>query len=91
MGHTGFTWSSVDGAPWILFIYCFYVDHFKRLYCNLLQYCSWFLIYLFLAMLGLWHFTWAFSICGESVGELLFIAVLRLLIVAASLVVERGL
>ena len=42
-------------------------------------------------MLGLWHFTWAFSICGESVGELLFIAVLRLLTVVAFLVVEHGL
>ena len=42
-------------------------------------------------MLGLWYFTWALSVCGELVGELLLIAVLRLLIVVASLAVEHGL
>ena len=47
MDHTGFTGSSVDGAPWIVLIYCFYVDHLKSLYCNLLQYCCSFLDYSF--------------------------------------------
>ena len=46
-------------------------------------------IYLFLAMLGLRCCTQAFSSCGE--WGLLFVAVHRLLIVVASLVVEHGL
>ena len=46
-------------------------------------------IYLFMAVLGLRCFTWAFSSCGER--GLLFIVVRRLLIVVASLVVEQGL
>ena len=46
-------------------------------------------IYLFLAALGLCCCAWAFSSCGEL--GLLFVAVRRLLIAAASLVVEHGL
>ena len=46
-------------------------------------------IYLFLAALGLRCCTWAFSSCGER--GLLFVAVRRLLIAVASLVVEHGL
>ena len=46
-------------------------------------------IYLFLAVLGLRCFVQAFSNCGER--GLLFIAVRRLLIAVASLVVEHGL
>ena len=48
-----------------------------------------FLIYLFLAALGLRCCTQAFSSCGER--GLLFIVVRGLLIVVASLVVEHGL
>ena len=48
-----------------------------------------FLIYLFLAALGLHCCTWAFSSCGEW-GQL-FGAVCGLLIALASLVVARGL
>ena len=47
------------------------------------------LFILFLAALGLRCCTWAFSSCGE--WGLLFVAVRRLLIVVASLVVEHGL
>ena len=46
-------------------------------------------IYLFLAALGLCCCAWAFSSCGEC--GLLFVAVRRLLIAVASLVVEHGL
>ena len=46
-------------------------------------------IYLFLAVLGLRCCKWAFSSRGEL--GLLFIAVLGLLIVVASLVAEHGL
>ena len=45
-------------------------------------------IYLFLAALGLRCCVQAFSICGER--GLLFVAVRRLLIAVASLVVEHG-
>ena len=48
-----------------------------------------FLIYLFLAALGLRCCAWAFSSCGEQ--GLLFVAVHRLLIAMASLVAEPGL
>ena len=48
-----------------------------------------FLIYLFLAVLGLRCCAQAFSSCGE--WELLFVAVHGLLIVVASLVAEHGL
>ena len=46
-------------------------------------------MYLFLAALGLRYRTWAYSSCGEQ--GLLFVAVRRLLIALASLVVEFGL
>ena len=46
-------------------------------------------IYLFLAALGLCCYAQAFSSCGEQ--GLLFVAVHRLLIVVASLVVEHRL
>ena len=46
-------------------------------------------IYLFMAALGLRFCARAFSSCGER--GLFFVAVCRLLIVVASLVVERGL
>ena len=45
--------------------------------------------YLFLAVFGLCYYAWAFSSCSER--GLLFVAVLRLLIVVASLVAEHGL
>ena len=48
-----------------------------------------FLIYLFLAVLGLRCFARAFSSCGERV--LLFVAMRGLLIAVASLVAEHGL
>ena len=48
-----------------------------------------FLIYLFLAALGLHCCAWAFSSCSER--GLLFVAVRGLLIAVASLVVEHGL
>ena len=48
-----------------------------------------YLIYLFLAALGLHSCAQAFSSCGER--GLLFVAVRRLLIAVASLVVEHGL
>ena len=48
-----------------------------------------FFIYLFLAALGLHCCTRAFSSCGK--GELLFVAVHRLLIAVAPLVAEHGL
>ena len=44
---------------------------------------------LFLAVLGLFCCTWAFSSCGEQ--GLLFVAVRVLLIMVASLVAEHGL
>ena len=57
----------------------------------LTQFYSFFkkLINLFLAALGLHCYTQAFSSCGER--GLLFVAVHRLLIAVASLVVEHGL
>ena len=48
-----------------------------------------FLIYLFLAVLGLHCYVWAFSSCGEQ--GLLFVAMRGLLIAVASLVAEHGL
>ena len=48
-----------------------------------------YLIYLFLAALGLHCCTQAFSSCGEQ--GLLFVVVCRLLIAVASLVAEHGL
>ena len=48
-----------------------------------------FFIYLFMAVLGLRCFTWAFSSCGER--GLLFIVVCRLLTAVASLVAEHRL
>ena len=48
-----------------------------------------YLIYLFLAALGLRCCLWAFSSCGER--GLLFVVVHGLLIAVASLVAERGL
>ena len=54
-----------------------------------MQDCLFFLIYLFLAALGLCCWAQAFSSCRER--GLLFIAVHRLLIVVVSLVVEHGL
>ena len=48
-----------------------------------------YLIYLFLAALGLHCCTWAFSSCGEQ--GLLFVEVRGLLVVVASLVAEHGL
>ena len=45
-------------------------------------------VYLFLAVLGLRCCAWAFSSCGE--WGLLFAAACGLLLVVASLVVERG-
>ena len=48
-----------------------------------------YLIYLFLAALGLRCCTWTFSSCGER--GLLFVAARGLLIVVASLVAEHGL
>ena len=48
-----------------------------------------FILFVFLAALGLHCFVWAFSSCGEQV--LLFIAMHGLLIARASLVVEHGL
>ena len=48
-----------------------------------------YLIYLFLAALGLRCCAWAFSSCGER--GLLLVAVRRLLIAVASLVAEHGL
>ena len=51
--------------------------------------CIYLFMYLFMAVLGLRCCTWAFSSCGER--GLLFVAVRRLLIVVASLVVEHGL
>ena len=44
-------------------------------------------IYLFLAVLGLRLCAWAFSSCGE--WGLLFVAVLRLLVVVASLIADK--
>jgi len=46
-------------------------------------------IYLFLALLGLHCFAWAFSSCGEP--GLFFVVVCGLLIVVASLVLEHRL
>ena len=46
-------------------------------------------IYLFIAVLGLPCYTWAFSSCSER--GILFLVVCRLLIEVASLVVEHGL
>ena len=46
-------------------------------------------MYLFLAVLGLRCYVWAFSSCGEQ--GLLFVAVRGLLIAVASLVAEHGL
>ena len=48
-----------------------------------------FILFLFLAALGLRSCAQAFSSCGEQ--GLLFVAVCRLLITVASLVVEHGL
>ena len=60
--------------------------NFQRKQCNVLLI---YLIYLFLAVLGLRCCTRAFSICVE--WGLLFVAVPGLLIVVACLVVEQGL
>ena len=54
---------------------------FKKIYL--------FILYLFLAALGLCCCTWAFSSCGE--WELLFVAVRGLLTAVASLVAEHWL
>ena len=48
-----------------------------------------FILFIYLAVLGLHCLEWAFSSCGEQ--ELLFVAVHRLLIAVASLVVEHRL
>ena len=48
-----------------------------------------FFVYLFLAALGLYCGTWAFSHCSER--GLLFVAVRGLLMAVASLVAEHGL
>ena len=53
------------------------------------RFCLFFVIYLFMAALGLRCCTGAFSSCGEWV--LLFVAVHGLLIAVASLVAEHGL
>ena len=58
---------------------------FLLLFCFLIYY----LIYLFLAALGLHCCAWAFSSCGER--GLLFVVVRGLLIAVASLVAEHGL
>ena len=56
---------------------------------NLFYFIYLFIYFLFLAVLGLHCCAWAFSSCGER--GLLFVAVRRLLIVVASLIVEHGL
>ena len=65
----------------------------KTVYFHLSKHCHktlfFFLIYLFLAVLGLRCCARAFSSCGKR--GLLFIAVCGLLIAVASLVVEHGL
>ena len=57
------------------------------LFCNYVHVS--FIIFFFLAALGLHCCAWAFSSCGER--GLLFIVVRGLLIAVASLVVEHGL
>ena len=69
--------SSLGSELWQLSLFFFFLNKFI------------YLIYLFLAVLGLRFCTRAFSSCGER--GLLFVAVRRLLIAVASLVVEHGL
>ena len=57
--------------------------------CGVGRWCDPFFIYLFLAMLGLYCFVWAFSSCSEH--GLLFIAMHGLLIAVVSLVAEHRL
>ena len=67
---------------------CFYVTYAnKHLTLGHFLFTFFFLIYLFLAALGLSCCTLAFSSCGEQ--GLLFVAVCELLLVVASLVVEH--
>ena len=73
-----FPWGE-EGCP-AFFLFIFFNFNFNF---------NFFFIYLFLAALGLCCCAWAFSSCGER--GLLFVAVRRLLIAVASLVVEHGL
>ena len=57
--------------------------------CPLTHYSSFFPLTLVLSVLGLHCYTWAFSSCSKQ--GLLFVMVLRLLIVVASLVAEHRL
>ena len=61
----------------------------KRMFFFLFLINLFILFYLFLAALGLFCCTWAFSSCGEP--GLLFVVVHVLLIAVASLVAEHGL
>ena len=76
----------------VLYIYLFVFIWFVHLFClffalkNLKKKCI-YLIYLFLAVLGLHCCVWAFSSYGK--WELLFTEVRRLLIAVASLVEEH--
>ena len=63
-------------------------DHFSFLKKNFFK-CIYFIIYLFLAVLGFRCCVWAFSSCGEQ--GLIFIAMHRLLIAVASLIAKHGL
>ena len=74
------------------FVFCFFLFSSYAsviLFLNLEGFKKNYFIYLFLAVLGLRWCAQAFSSCREP--GLLFIAVRRLLVVVASLVVEHGL
>ena len=70
-------------------IYYSFSDFILKIYLFIYLFKFIYLIYLFLAVLGLRCCARAFSSCGER--GLLFVEVRRLLIVVASLVAEHGL
>ena len=80
-------WSTrLQQEAWFKFFFVFF-RNFLRICWTFFFFI--YIIYLILAVLGLRCCTQAFSSCGER--GLLFLAVHRLLIAVASLVVEHGL
>ena len=78
---------SLSPKPNSVFVFCFLIDFKLSSFIYFLKLI--YLIYLFLAALGLRCCARVFSSCGER--GLLFVAVRRLLIAVASLVAEHGL
>ena len=79
-------WGQLLSLVTLLNVFFFFFNHFHS--CSLFKKII-YLIYLFLAVLGLCCYVWAFSSCGER--GLLFIVVRGLLIAVAPLVAEHRL